>query len=153
MQVFIMRHGQAEMIAKSDQVRQLTDVGRLQVQTMAQTLVHKLDSLDFVLVSPYVRAQQTWNLVSEFLPEAGKVMTLDDLTPSGDESAIVDLIDALVLEHPSANLLVVSHLPLVGYLVDGLVPGAGAPIFSTASIARLCMSSPRKLIELVHPQF
>jgi phosphohistidine phosphatase len=151
MQVFIMRHGQAEMIAAADHDRELTDAGRYQVEQMAQLLRDKILSLDYVLVSPYVRAQQTWQLARTQLPEATQVITLAELTPSGDQNAVVGLIEGIVSEQPDATILVVSHLPLVGYLVEGLVPGAGAPLFSTAAIAELQLKEPRALVGLTHP--
>lgn len=153
MQVFIMRHGEAEMMAASDSQRELTDSGRVQVERMAARVHEHLDSLDYVLVSPYMRAQQTWQLIEPQLSHVGKVITLDELIPSGDEIAVVDLIETLAEEEPQATLLVVSHLPLVGYLVDGLIPGAGAPIFSTAAIAQLHVGATRSLIGLTHPGY
>ena len=40
---------------------------------------------------------------------------------------------ALAAEHD--NILMVSHLPLVGYLVQSLCPAAGAPMFATSGLA------------------
>lgn len=39
----------------------------------------------------------------------------------------------LAAEHD--NILMVSHLPLVGYLVQSLCPVAGAPMFATSGLA------------------
>ncbi|MCP4326368.1 MAG: phosphohistidine phosphatase SixA, partial [Alteromonadales bacterium] len=35
------------------------------------------------------------------------------------------------------NLLIVSHLPLVGYIVGELAPSAGVPAFATSSVGHV----------------
>ncbi len=136
MQIYIMRHGEASLNASTDEVRELTDIGRKQTQQMASWLSVKLQGeLDLVLVSPYVRAQQTWEVCQPLLPEAKKVLTEKDITPYGKSDTVAFYIRSLIgLEEPK-NVLVISHLPLVGYLTaefeDGLMP----PMFSTSTIA------------------
>ncbi|GAD03663.1 phosphohistidine phosphatase SixA [Agarivorans albus] len=151
MQVFIMRHGEAEMFAASDSERALNQSGLNEVGKMGAYLADKLAQLDYVLVSPYLRAQQTWQRLAQSLPEAVKVIELNELTPSGDEVAVVSLINELALEQPQGNLLVVSHLPLVGFIVEGLVAEAGAPLFSTAAVAELQVGQENSFISLQHP--
>ncbi len=67
MKVFIMRHGEAEVVASSDETRRLTDYGRKQSTSQGQWLKTHLNStalsVQKVIVSPYVRAQETFELV------------------------------------------------------------------------------------------
>ncbi|WP_411991628.1 phosphohistidine phosphatase SixA [Agarivorans sp. DSG3-1] len=151
MQVFIMRHGEAEMFAASDSERALNQSGLNEVGKMGGYLASKLKQLDYVLVSPYLRAQQTWQRLAKSLPEAAQVIELKELTPSGDEMAVVALINELALESPNGSLLVVSHLPLVGFIVEGLVADAGAPLFSTAAVAEVNVAEENSFISLQHP--
>ena len=64
MKIFIMRHGDAANIAGDDSLRPLTEQGDLEAKIMGQWLLHKKTKLLDVFVSPYIRAQQTYNNVS-----------------------------------------------------------------------------------------
>jgi phosphohistidine phosphatase len=59
MQIFVMRHGQAEMVAPSDEQRPLTETGIKEAKFIGQWLLKNNTIFDCVFVSPYVRAQQT----------------------------------------------------------------------------------------------
>ncbi|MEH6453572.1 MAG: phosphohistidine phosphatase SixA [Psychromonas sp.] len=136
MQIYIMRHGQAEMMAASDSERALTSLGRLESEQMAKYLAENDISFDAVFVSPYLRAQQTWHSVSPFFPAVVNVQTLPILTPSGSARKSVNEILALQTEGIK-HLLIVSHLPLVGYIIGELVPSAGVPAFSTSAVGHV----------------
>lgn len=138
MDIFIMRHGQAGMLANTDHERQLTRHGRKQVRAMARRLAADFQRFDYILVSPYLRAQQTWEEVQPQLDSVGTVTTLDELTPSGDAADVAALVEQF---EPESRVLIISHLPLVGYLVEAFSPQSGAPIFSTAAVAHLEMDS------------
>lgn len=133
MHIYIMRHGQAEMLAHSDSERPLTALGRLESEMMASYLANQNISFDAVLVSPYLRAQQTWQSVFPYFSAVANVQTLAFLTPGGSARKSVDEI--LTLQAAGVQkLLIVSHLPLVGYIVGELVPEAGVPAFSTSAV-------------------
>ncbi|PKG38661.1 phosphohistidine phosphatase SixA [Psychromonas sp. Urea-02u-13] len=133
MQIYIMRHGQAEMMANSDSERALTNIGRSESEKMASSLAKQDITFDAVLVSPYLRAQQTWESVRPFFPELSNVQTIKSLTPSGSARKSVNEILALQAMDIK-SLLIVSHLPLVGYIVGELAPAAGVPAFATSSV-------------------
>lgn len=136
MQIYIMRHGQAETVANSDKERKLTELGRSESQQMAVYLADNNVSFDAIFVSPYLRAQQTWESLQPFFPQTVAAQTLDFLTPNGSVRRSVDEILALQVAGVK-SLLIVSHLPLVGYLVGELVPAAGVPAFITSSVAHI----------------
>lgn len=136
MHIYIMRHGQAEMMAHSDSERALTNLGRAESERMANSLVEQGISFDAVMVSPYVRALQTWESVRPFFAEVVNVQTIDALTPSGNVSRAVNEVLALQAQGVE-SLLIVSHLPLVGYIVGELCPSAGVPAFATSAVGHL----------------
>lgn len=136
MNIFVMRHGQAAPEASSDALRPLTEHGRAEVSLMARWLAPQVSQFDLVLVSPYVRAQQTWLQLSKDL-SALHVETCEQLTPSCDADLAASLILAYGEQYPVGNILVVSHMPLVGYLVESLCSGIMAPIFVTAGLAKI----------------
>ncbi|WON75713.1 phosphohistidine phosphatase SixA [Serratia sp. UGAL515B_01] len=153
MQVLIMRHGEAALDAASDSVRPLTVCGRDESRQMAIWLNSKSVDIERVLVSPYLRAEQTLETVREalILPEGQEVMP--ELTPSGDAELVSCYLLALAKEGVRAVLLV-SHLPLVGYLVAELCPSECPPMFATSAIASVevdCDSGSGKLEWQVSP--
>ena len=70
-----------------------------------------------------------WERAVEFLPE---------LTPCGDVGLVSAYLQALTNEGV-ASVLVISHLPLVGYLVAELCPGETPPMFTTSAIASVTL--------------
>lgn len=103
---------------------------------MAAWLNTKSVDIERVLVSPYLRAEQTLETVREALtlPEGEEV--LPELTPGGDAGLVSSYLQVLAKEGVAA-VLVVSHLPLVGYLVAELCPGECPPMFATSAIANV----------------
>ncbi|WP_319784030.1 phosphohistidine phosphatase SixA [Oceanisphaera sp. IT1-181] len=139
MNIFVMRHGQAAPEASTDALRSLTEQGRDEVSLMAHWLAPQVTLFDLVLVSPYVRAQQTWLQLSKDIPSL-HVETCDQLTPSCDADLAASLILAYGDRYPNGNILIVSHMPLVGYLVESLCSGIMAPIFVTSGIAKVTVN-------------
>ncbi|WP_372880976.1 phosphohistidine phosphatase SixA [Psychromonas sp.] len=133
MHIYIMRHGQAEMMGHSDAERALTALGRLENEMMASYLAEQDITFDAVLVSPYLRAQQTWQSVFPYFSGVDNIQTLPFLTPGGSARESVNEILALQAAGVE-RLLIVSHLPLVGYIVGELAPEAGVPAFSTSAV-------------------
>ena len=138
MKIIVMRHGDAVLGADDDAARALTERGRQQSLAMSQWLVAQLPRIDRVVVSPYLRAQQTWQTISSVLPH-GVVETLDELVPHGHADRVSDYLRAL--EGEVESVLVVSHLPLVGYLVAELCPGVTPPMFATSAMAAVELES------------
>lgn len=131
-----MRHGEAALEAASDAVRPLTLCGRDESRQMAAWLNTKSVDIERVLVSPYLRAEQTLATVREALtlPEGEEV--LPELTPGGNAEQVGSYLQALAMQGVS-SVLIVSHLPLVGYLVAELCPGVCPPMFATSAIANV----------------
>ena len=131
MKVVVMRHGDAVLGADDDAARALTSLGREQSRAMALWLQQQMPHLDRVLVSPYLRAQQTWQTVRGLFGEV-QVDVQDELVPHGHSAPVADYLRAL--EGEVENLLVISHLPLVGYLVADLCPVQLPPMFVTSAM-------------------
>lgn len=134
MQVYIMRHGDAAIQAASDAARPLTQKGKDESVLMAQWLSRHEPKIDHVLVSPYLRAEQTLQVVRDNLTLPIQVGVMEALTPGGNATFVADYIRDLAVLETNA-VLVVSHLPLVGYLVSELCPQEAPPMFTTSTIA------------------
>ena len=138
MKIIIMRHGEAEPWQRSDSDRNLTTHGIAQASWMGNHLLEWIGgSIDYAWISPYVRAQQTWQAVSESWIKMPDVQTVDDIIPEGDPVAVLDYVLAFSQVKDPQCLMLVSHLPLVADLVFGLAPDAPLRGFSTASIVAI----------------
>lgn len=133
MKLWLLRHGEAEARARTDAERNLTAAGRLEVQTSAAHLQGQ--PLDVILVSPYVRAQQTAEIVRQALGFTGRVETVPWLTPESDANDAMLYLD----RRSEPNILLVTHQPFVGVLGGWLVHGhRDTPLpMATASLAEL----------------
>jgi len=137
MKLYIMRHGQAQLTAPSDQLRALTEQGEQESMIMAKWLTKQVKQFPLSFVSPYVRAQQTYQTVINEFNAPGHHYCLDELTPESSPQMCGDALLAYCAQHNVENALVVSHLPLVALLVNDLCKGDEMPSFSTSSIACL----------------
>lgn len=152
MRLWLLRHGQAEPQAASDAARELTAHGRQEVQQAAAQLLGR--PLTAIMASPYVRAQQTAELVRLELGISGSVQTVSWLTPDSDPRDALKYLD----ERERAEVLLVSHQPLIGALGGLLVHGhRQEPLpMRTASLAELEGDIPAaglmELLALIHPR-
>ena len=131
MKVWILRHGEAEGHAPTDAERNLTEHGRAEVLRSAAHLIGQ--PLGAIIASPYVRAQQTAQLVRDVLGFQPEIRTVPWLTPDGDVQRVLEKLDS------DDDVLLVSHQPLVGNLISFLQHGhqrQPQPMY-TASLAQL----------------
>jgi phosphohistidine phosphatase len=151
MRIWILRHGQAEPRAASDSQRRLTETGRQEALSMGRHLQN--EPIDVILASPYIRAQQTAELVREQLGLRRAIVTVDWATPDDDPLAVLDHL----AERSEQRVLLVSHQPLVGQLISLAVDGhrQGHYPMPTAGLACLEAAMPAagvaELRELTDP--
>lgn len=107
MQVFIMRHGDAALDAASDSVRPLTTNGCDESRLMANWLKGQKVEIERVLVSPFLRAEQTLEEVGDCLNLPSSAEVLPELTPCGDVGLVSAYLQALTNEGV-ASVLVIS---------------------------------------------
>ncbi|WP_299588605.1 phosphohistidine phosphatase SixA [uncultured Microbulbifer sp.] len=135
MQLFILRHGKAEPMAINDAARALTERGRRQVAQVCKKRAQELSSVGAIWASPFVRTQQTADIVSAHL--GLPVITESLLIGDSDPQQLLDLLQ----EQGPDNLpiLLVSHQPLVGSLLNGLCGSGNQHSMGTSSLA--CVQS------------
>lgn len=120
MHLFLLRHGEAQLFADNDPERALTSLGYQQTKAILAQSKNDLQRVTRIIASPYVRAQQTAQLVSQFLELPVETSAL--LTPDARMSSLSEMIEQMSDDVP----LLVTHQPLVGGFVDwlcGLAPG------------------------------
>lgn len=146
MKLFIMRHGEAApqqasallggISYSSDEARELTSLGRDEVEASAKWLKSHYPKLDLAISSPLVRAEQTMDIVAEHIPIELREVS-DEVTPSSDPEVFASALLARLQVEPAETVLLVSHMPFVCYLVSYLDHKVQAPLFPTAGIAVL----------------
>ncbi|RUO80509.1 phosphohistidine phosphatase SixA [Idiomarina tyrosinivorans] len=136
MKLFIMRHGEAEpdSVDGYDNTRRLTALGEREVRESGAWFAEHFGAVDCAFVSPYLRAQQTADVVSEQW-QLKQRQTVDTITPDADVDSVVSWLMAEAAVHGFEQLLLVSHMPLVSYLVSALDARVAPPIFPTAGVA------------------
>lgn len=135
--LYIVRHGEAEPNPLADKTRNLTDNGKQECNKIGRWIADHCRQFDLVLMSPYTRAIQTWQALSLAGIEAKRFEYLDELQPDANVADSVAVLQAYA--HGLEKVLVISHLPLVCYLVDELVAEA-CPLFATGTTAHLKMT-------------
>ena len=151
MKLWVLRHGEAVPHGSRphDSERELTEHGRKEVLSSAAKLIGQ--PLTAIYASPYLRAQQTAQLVREALGFEPEIRTVEWLTPDTDPDKEAEQMVAV------SDVLLVSHNPLVGNLLSYLQHGAGHPPerVSTAGLAELkgdeLLVGSMKLDSIKHP--
>jgi phosphohistidine phosphatase len=136
-----MRHGEAEPYRNDDASRALTATGKAAVASKQQLI----PSVDSLIVSPYLRALQTADiLVAEGLDVRHRLVD-DRVTPDSPIEPIVEHLINPKLE----SQLIVAHNPLLSRLVRHLSGGDARGVsLSTAEVA--CLEADEFLPGLVH---
>lgn len=149
-----MRHGEAEALQHSDQQRNLTTRGVFEVNQVAGWLQKHYPAFDRVLCSPYQRTQQTAGLMLKKQPVGTQLEMLPELVPDGDARQVQAYLDALWSSEPHSRFLLVSHMPLVSFLVETFTLQRSSPVFSTAGMAFIDyqIGSGGRLLEKLSPQ-
>jgi phosphohistidine phosphatase len=135
MNLYLIRHAIAEEESPSgeDSQRELTDKGAKKMRLIAKGLRTLGVDFDLILSSPYVRAVQTAEILSEVFKKKKFVLS-DHLTPMGD----IDLLIAEINEKYSVNsLAIVGHEPYLSGLVSLLTAG-GSPVEMTFKKGGVC---------------
>jgi phosphohistidine phosphatase len=138
MKLIVMRHGEAEAQKTSDKTRNLTEYGIQQAKNAGQwlrSIFPECARLDAALVSPFNRAQQTFTALANEV-DVTIVLTAAELTPNAKIQKVQKLLFNFCNSKPNVHsLLLVSHMPLVSYLLDDILPTNQANLFATSSMA------------------
>ncbi len=150
----IMRHGEAEPLSSQDNQRQLTTRGQQEVNQMALWLQQHYAAFDWVWASPYLRTRQTAELMLAKQAPFSQLESIPELVPDGDAVVFKSYFDARISEAPDARVLLVSHMPLVSFLVEAFTVPGQTPVFSTAQLACIDYRPQQngRLLERLSPQ-
>lgn len=131
MELIIMRHGLAvdrEEFAKKhseDHLRPLTLKGRRRTQKVAMQMREWLKEVDVIVSSPFTRARQTAEIISQIFIDT-KVMEAPELVPSSSPQAFKRWLRSHGDEHQ--KILIVGHEPHLGILASYLMADQMEPL-------------------------
>lgn len=112
MKLYLSRHGQAVAQAATDAERPLTDAGRAALMAHWQSLREHGVVIGGLIVSPYVRAQQTADCIEQVYGKLAR-QQCDALVP---DASPTHFLEWLLANPPHENSVLVSHMPLVAQL-------------------------------------
>ena len=79
---------------------------------------------------------------------------MPELVPDGDAALFKSYFDARISDNPDTRVLLISHMPLVSFLVEAFTVSGQAPVFSTAQLACIDYQPEQggRLLERLSPQ-
>ncbi|MDN7137636.1 phosphohistidine phosphatase SixA [Pseudidiomarina sp. 1ASP75-14] len=145
--LYIIRHGEALLAQalQGDAIRPLSAYGEQEVVISGRWLAQYLaeqgaDALDWLIVSPYIRARQTASILQRHIPAHSEQVN-DAITPDGQAQQVCDWLFA-ELQHRGSKIkhvAIVSHMPFVSYLVAELDKTMEPILFPTAGVAEFVL--------------
>lgn len=109
--LLVMRHGNAhQQFGQSDLDRDISEIGKREIASVVRQVNDKDLTIDFVLVSPVKRAQQTFQFFQEYMEVKFPSETTPALHYNSDVSNLFD--ELLAYDQPT--ILLIGHQPLLG---------------------------------------
>lgn len=136
MNLYLIRHAIAEeqSPAGEDSQRALTDKGAKKMRQIAKGLRTLGVDFDIILSSPYLRAQQTAEILGDVFKMKKDVAQSENLTPMGDPDFLLAEINE---KYTVDSLAIVGHEPYLSNLVSLLTAG-GSPVEMTFKKGGVC---------------
>ena len=119
MNLYLLRHGEAEASASSSAGRQLTDAGIEEVVSVARQFAANNLRVGRCFVSPSLRAQQTASTFLSLIFEPPEPVTSEALSPDKRAAQTIEFLESVSDE----NVLLVSHNPILSELLSLLTDG------------------------------
>ncbi len=130
MNVYIMRHGEAEANSSSNGERHLTERGASQVTKTLHFANQMGVSINAIASSPLVRAKQTAEIAKRIFKVEYSIT--NSLEPEGSPEGIYE---ELSKHKPSDGVLLISHQPLVSKLLSNILGTESRVSFLTGTLA------------------
>lgn len=138
--LYLLRHGEAEPRAASDAERALTTRGLNELADVGQRLRDLKPRIDLCLVSPYLRARQSAQVLLDALGQKPRINGAPWLRPDESPQQALRLLDNLMARAmTSGDLLVVGHNPLLSALGGLLMHGTTQNMIGLDTAEILCI--------------
>ncbi len=144
MNIYIIRHGDAERIApgKKDYERELTLHGKNEIEKSAIKWKNFIDGFDYIVSSPMLRAEQTAKIVAEVFDYNKEIILENSLLNGGNTNTIADFVNSL----DAHNVALIGHQPDCGYHLSNLISGSDVFIeFKKGTIAKVSFNGKMRI--------
>jgi phosphohistidine phosphatase len=121
-----------------DSKRPLTPKGARKFKEVARGFALLEPDVDIILTSPYVRARQTAEILSEALPGSPKVIQTKAMTP---EATFIQFSEELGGHAGREVMALVGHEPSISAFAAKLIGAKGLIEFKKGAIARIDVAS------------
>lgn len=136
MNIYLVRHGDAEKasIDKMDYERGLTIQGVSTTRNAANYWKKIIPDIDYIITSPFTRAVQTSQIISEAFGFDKKIITDKKLSPGSKTEDLTEILNTL----KGKNIIVVGHQPDISDHISELVSDSGMFLeFKKSAIAKI----------------
>ncbi len=142
MKIYLIRHSNAVEPGtpgyEDDSLRPLTEKGRDKMKDIASALKELDVKPDLIVSSPYVRAQQTAEILAKVLKYKQELAFSDALVPMGNADNIIGEINE---KYSVDELVLVGHEPCLSVLIGTLIAGNPELAINIKNGGVCCLSS------------
>ena len=144
MLIYLLRHGDAPFESSCGE-RSLSSQGELETRQVVEQHLDSLLKLQLIVCSPVLRARQTLQVLTDTLScsggnYSGELLFEDVLRSEGSVAGVERYVDALVDSFNTDQILLLSHQPLIGHMLEYLTDNTGSGLgwsMGTSSLAVL----------------
>jgi phosphohistidine phosphatase len=139
MRLYFVRHGTAEeKLGKNDPERALTKEGREEIELVAPYLEAAVEEPMKLISSPYLRAEQTAEILREALGNREKIAPTNALLPDADWASLRKVLEDFD-GAGAKSVVAVGHNPSISEMVARIVAGEDDARISMAKGAVACL--------------
>ena len=139
MLIYLLRHGDAPFESSCGE-RSLSSQGEIETRQVVEQHQDSLLKLQLIVCSPVLRARQTLQVLTDSLNYSGELLFEDVLRSEGSVAKVERYVDALVDSFNTDQILLLSHQPLIGHMLEYLTDNTGSGLgwsMGTSSLAVL----------------
>lgn len=142
MKIYLIRHSNAVDPGtpgyEDDSLRPLTEKGRDKMKDIASALKELDVKPDLIVSSPYIRAQQTAEILAKVLKYKQELAFSEALVPMGNADNIIGEINE---KYSVDELVLVGHEPCLSVLIGTLIAGNPELTINLKNGGVCCLSS------------
>ncbi|SRR5690606_8020245 len=136
MNIYLIRHSKAEKASavSGDFERKLTEEGKHLIKAAAEKWKHLVDSFDYIVSSPLVRAHQTAKIIADVFDHKDEIILDKNLGSGGSVEDIINTANSLDGE----DIAFIGHQPDLSNYLSAFISSSGAHAeFKPAAIAKI----------------
>ncbi len=121
MELYLLRHGKAQEHTQSiasDAKRELTEVGKKELDCIAKAIKNLEIDVDDIISSPLIRAKQTAEIAIKYVKSKKPVKIWNELKPEIDVEKTIKRLTTL---KPDSSIMLVGHEPHLTDLISKII--------------------------------